>query len=527
MTRSPSRLTVVAIVAAIAFGVCYASVFASLIETWSTHSVYSYAFAVPFIAAYIFWTRLPESRRTVLTPDYVFGVPFVLAGIAMLLTGRLAAIINMEQASLVVTLAGLLLLLFGRDAVRWHWFAVAYLLLMVPFWNVPITLLQDPSRILSAKIAVNLLRTIGIPAFRQETTILLPSHALAVLRECSGVNQLIALAAMVLPATYLWLGTNVRRAALLLFAVVVSFLGNGFRIALTGWLLVNGHGDGAVTGPSHLLEGLGVSVLGYLAIGACFSALSTSKRPAPQGHDDGAGSLPAVAMSPLVQRRVWLDVAVLFVLLGATTSHLWAMPLDVHLRKDLPSLENRIDDWTVDISPKDPAVRFPGIDDDLVDVGAYPSPTGEHRFTGADDELVRRYRSPSGARAQLYVGYYQHQEQDKELTGDASVALAAVASNLTLKTESGPVEISEIVREKAGTRRGVLFWYDVNGRIVTDVYRLKSYTTWDAVTRRRTNGAVVMIAWDGPAGAQSEAARQHAIEFAQAVMPVLRRHLPS
>jgi EpsI family protein len=498
-----------------------------MIETWSTHAVYSYAFAVPFIAAYIFWTRLRESRMPLLAPDYGLGVPVVLAGVAMLVIGRLAAIVNVEQASLVVTLAGLLLLLFGRDAVKWHWFAVAYLLLMVPFWNVPITLLQDPSRILSAKIAVNLLRSVGIPAFRQETTILLPSHALAVLRECSGVNQLIALAAMVMPAAYLWLGTNARRAALLLFAIAVSYIGNGFRIALTGWLLVNGHGDGNINGPSHLLEGLGVSVLGYLAIGACFSALSTSKRPSLPRHDDAAGRLPVAAISPLVRRRVWLDVAVLFVLLAASTSLLWAMPLDVQLRNDLNSMENRIDDWTAEISAKAPAAGFPGIDDDLVDVGAYPSPTGEHRFTAADDELVRAYRSSSGSRVQLYIGYYHRQEQEKELTGDASTALAAVASTLILSTESGPLELKEVVKEKAGTRRGMLFWYDVNGRIVSDVYRLKSYTIWDAVTRRRTNGAVVMIAWDSPAGAQSEAVRQHAIRFAQALIPVLRQHLPS
>jgi len=45
--------------------------------------------------------------------------------------------------------------------------------------------------------------------------------------------------------------------------------------------------------------------------------------------------------------------------------------------------------------------------------------------------------------------------------------------------------------------------------------------------RRRTTGPVVMIAWDGLAGPESEAARQHTIEFAQAPMPVLRQHLPS
>jgi hypothetical protein len=71
----------------------------------------------------------------------------------------------------------------------------------------------------------------------------------------------------------------------------------------------------------------------------------------------------------------------------------------------------------------------------------------------------------------------------------------------------------------------VVFWYDVNGRVVPDVYRVKGYTLWDAFTRRRTNGAVVMIAWDAHNGLES--ARQDAVEFAQALLPVLRQHLPS
>ena len=89
------------------------------------------------------------------------------------------------------------------------------------------------------------------------------------------------------------------------------------------------------------------------------------------------------------------------------------------------------------------------------------------------------------------------------------------------------VTFNEIVRTKNGARRGVLFWYDINGRIISDWYRLKSYTIWDAMTRRRTNGAVVIIAWSGRAAPESQAARARAIEFAQTLMPVLRRHLPS
>src|SRR5205814_5365466 len=246
---------------------------------------------------------------------------------------------------------------------------IAYLLLMVPIWSAPISQLQNPSRILSTKIAVDMLHFIGVPVFRQDTNILLPAHTLAVLRECSGVNQLIALTAMVLPAAYLWLDTNARRVALLLLAVVISYLGNGFRIALVGWLAVKGLGDGDLHASYHLLQGLGVSALGYLAIGGCFSLLSTSKRAGPQRPDDGAPTSAAAVSAPLPQRRVWLDLAVLCVLLGPGAFRVSAMPLEVHLRQDLRSLESQIGDWTMEIGPQAMAVRLPGIDDDLVDVG--------------------------------------------------------------------------------------------------------------------------------------------------------------
>jgi EpsI family protein len=400
---------------------------------------------------------------------------------------------------------------------------------MVPIWSVPVNYLQDPSRIVSATIAVTILQFTGLPVLQEGTNILLPSHTLAVLRECSGVNQLIALTAMVLPATYLWLNSIGRRVALIVLAVVISYLGNGFRIAMVGWLAAKGFGDGDIngSGPIHLLQGLGVSALGYLAIGGCFSLLSTSKSVTRQRPDNGAPAGQASIFPALTGRRLWIDAAVLLVMLGAGTSRLYASHSVVQLNEELGSLENQIGSWTMELGPPSMAVRLPMIDDDLVNVGAYPSLTGARRFLAVDDELVRVYRSATGNRVQLYIGYYHRQQDGKELTGDAGTALARAASSLTLTTESGPVALNEIVHQTAGTRRGVLFWYDVNGRIVSDFYRLKSYMVWDAVTRQRTNGAVVMIAWDGPAGAASEAARQGALDFARAVMPVLRRYLPS
>ena len=52
MMRSPHPL-IAAAVALVALGICYVGVLASLVDTWSTHYLYSYGFAVPFIAAYL------------------------------------------------------------------------------------------------------------------------------------------------------------------------------------------------------------------------------------------------------------------------------------------------------------------------------------------------------------------------------------------------------------------------------------------------------------------------------------------
>jgi EpsI family protein len=144
-----------------------------------------------------------------------------------------------------------------------------------------------------------------------------------------------------------------------------------------------------------------------------------------------------------------------------------------------------------------------------------------------DDELMRAYRTATGGRVQVYIGYYRHQRQGKELTGEVGHALQAVASGLTINVDAKKLHLNEIVHDNAGTQQGLVFWYDVNGRILSNVYIAKAYSIWDALVRRRTNAAVVMIAWTAGEGLDSQRARKDAIDFAGALVPVLRRHLPS
>jgi EpsI family protein len=281
-------------------------------------------------------------------------------------------------------------------------------------------------------------------------------------------------------------------------------------------------GDGDMRN-MHLLEGLAVSVFGYMLIFGCLALLARVKQTnRPQGH--GSPSVASSGNAKSTGGRPWLEVGVLMAAVFVGTLPFLFRPASVRLHDPLQLLPGRIGDWTIDTVSKSVAVRFPALDNELLH--AYPNAAVEHRFTAVDDDLVRVYRSASGERVRLYIGYYRNQQQGKELTGEVSHALRAAASPLELTLNAETIEINQVVPE-ARIQRGLIFWYDLNGRIVADMYLAKAYTVWDALTRRRTNGAVIMVAWECPAGVEFGASRLKTLGFVRELVPLLRHYMPS
>jgi hypothetical protein len=59
------------------------------------------------------------------------------------------------------------------------------------------------------------------------------------------------------------------------------------------------------------------------------------------------------------------------------------------------------------------------------------------------------------------------------------------------------------------------------------MYVAKGLMVWEALTRRQTNGAVVMIAWESRETGDADAVQQRAVAFAQSVLPLLPNFIPS
>jgi EpsI family protein len=512
------KLTV--LLASLAFLLCYAGVIATLAATWALNYAYSYGIAVLLVSAYILWVNRSRLRMLPTEPDYLFGVPVTLVGLGLLAAGRLALVSSLQELSLVVTIAGLVLLLRGRKTFGVIQFPLTYALLGIPIWDAAISWLQPPSQVLSARIGTGLMQLIGIPLLREGTRIVLPNVVLEVMRECSGVNQLLAIVAMALPAAYLWLVSNGRRAALVALAVVFAYVSNGVRIALVGFLAYRGLGDGNLRGV-HLFEGLAISAMGYLLLFGCLSLLAKGEPAA----DPGPAPIDNLPVAASGQRRLALEMATVGFMVAIGLLQVLFRPAEIRLRGDLSVLPNRIGDWTLETQPTPITGPFPAIDDALV--RAYPTVTGERHFTDVDDELVRAYRNKDGQQIRLYIGYHRSQREGKELTGEAGHALNAAAAPVEVKVGSETVELGQVLHGLPHRTRGVLYWYDVNGRVFSNLYLAKKYMVWDELTRARTNGAVVMVAWESSDHADAESSRTKAADFAQALLRVLPEFIPS
>ena len=154
------------------------------------------------------------------------------------------------------------------------------------------------------------MQAVGIPAYREGTIIALPSLTLEVARACSGVNYLVAVLAFGLPLAYLYVRGFWRAALLLVAAVAIAALSNGLRVALIG-VLAHFEVGSPLHGPFHVLHGLFVSGIGYVALFAGVRLLESRDRTIESAP-------PAVMRRPFAFPRVEAAACVLlFAGLGA------------------------------------------------------------------------------------------------------------------------------------------------------------------------------------------------------------------
>lgn len=208
-------------------------------------------------------------------PTSFWGWPVFLFGLALYAIGRSQDILMFEIGSVVWLLIGLLLLQRGFAALKAQWFALFFMLFMVPLPGQIVDFVTMPMKMAVSYAAEQVLFLAGYPIGRSGVILQIGQYMLLVADACAGLHTLLTLEALGL--LYLNLvrrDSLFRNVGLAILIVPISFTANVIRV-MTLSLITYHFGDAAGQGFLHGFAGMVLFLSALLLIIGFDTALQT------------------------------------------------------------------------------------------------------------------------------------------------------------------------------------------------------------------------------------------------------------
>jgi exosortase B len=213
-----------------------------------------------------------EARQSSNT-NPITGWGLLVFGLLLYALGRSQEILLFEVGSQIPVLLGTLIITLGWGAARSLWFALFFLLFMIPLPGFVVDAATGPLKQHVSEIAEYLLYVLGFPIARSGVTLSIGPYQLLVADACSGLHSLFSLSAMGLLYLYL-MGYKswVRNGILIASILPIAFFANVVRVMLLV-LVTYYFGDEAGQGFVHGFAGILLFVIALLFLFALDWAL--------------------------------------------------------------------------------------------------------------------------------------------------------------------------------------------------------------------------------------------------------------
>jgi len=491
----------------------YAPTLYRLVLQWWNDPNFSHGFFVPLFAAFAIWQERERLYEITPKPSWT-GLPLLASALCVLIVGQLGAELFLSRVSLLLLIAGVVVLFSGWSFLRAILFPLAFLLLMIPIPTIVFNQLTFPLQLLASRIAADVLPVLGVPVFREGNVINLPAMALDVAEACSGIRSLMSLATLAIIYGYLMERRIVVRWVLALASLPIAVAANSIRIIGTG-LVVQYWDPEKAEGFFHTFSGWLIFVVSLLLL-YLVHALIRLLWP-DRGADPGPiyAAQPASIYSLAVVGSPALRFLLAVLLIASTAVFLQARSHGEVLPSPpaLQSFPQQLGAWSAtDLV----------IDQETRDV------------LGPGDFLSRIYvpASDQDASADLFIAYFRSQR-----TGDTIHSpirclpgagwLPIDSSRITLFVSGhNPFPVNRVVVAKGESRKLVLYWYWAHDRGVASEYWAKYYLVADSIKLHRSDGALVRIMTDIDPGETADTAYQRVLPFAGEIVPLLNVYIP-
>lgn len=260
---------------------------------------YSVGLLVPFVALYLAWRERNALRRCAWRPAWWGGIGLILAAQAARFYGLDALVESAERYALVLTVAGMVLLVAGWQVFRRLLWVLLFLFLMVPLPGRIHNMISGPLQTQAATGAVFVLEVLGASVHRTGNVLTVNGAEVAVAEACSGLRMLTAFIVVAATLAYLVKRPRWQKAVLVVSSVPVAILCNLARLCITAELFAMGFGEAAKTF-FHDFAGLAMMPLAVLILAAELALMKKLVVPDPQAPVPAQKPAPRAAVGEKV-----------------------------------------------------------------------------------------------------------------------------------------------------------------------------------------------------------------------------------
>lgn len=195
-------------------------------------SYYTHGPLIPLLSLLMVVLLIRHTKISV-RPDRLSGSLLLAGSLLLHLMGSLARVNFVSGFAFIGVIAGLILLLWGRNALRRLWFALALLAFMVPLPEVTIAQLNFRLKMFAADWGVSLANVLGVIVERSGNRVFLQGDkSMVIANVCNGLRTLISLIAFGAIYSYVCRLGGLWRIWLFAMAVPVAVVSNSVRIVM-------------------------------------------------------------------------------------------------------------------------------------------------------------------------------------------------------------------------------------------------------------------------------------------------------
>lgn len=449
---------------------------ADMAHIWWTSSTYGHCLFILPLIGWLVWQRADHIAQ--LTPQtWTTGLVWLGGGALLWLLGDAASLGVLRHGGLIVMLQGVVMASLGPQVNRALLFPLFYAFFLVPVGSE----LEPVLQLLTADMAMALLRLVGIPAHIEGIFITTPTGYFEVAEACSGAKFVVAMTAYGVLVCHVCFHSWARRAVFLAFALAACIAANGARAFGTIYI-AHKRGIETAVGVDHVVWGwLFFAVVMTLVMLAAWPFFD--RKPGEQTLDMDALRRIRTRPGPPASIMAGMALAVM------TSSPAWSHVSALAGRGELASMAPpAIPGWQRTTAPM-----------------AY---AWAPHFAGADRTVQARYADRQGHIVDLAIIGYARQSEGRELIGFGQGAADPASEWAWSSPAWSPADArGEIITAPGPVRRHVVSFYRVGGSGMTgSSAQIKLATMKAKLLMRDQRALAILISAEDREGAPAEAA---------------------